>query len=693
MTKQHGNWDLTALLNAANAKLTRAQRHLWLVRLLEWLRHPAPRGAEHETSQPLPLLRLRHLLQMLERNPDSARAVRDIMTAFWREIDALGLFAYVGFAPRMVLWGELMHRLRQNLLPGTVDTNDLGELFHLLFPQPEDEQWLLAMDEDLLRRLGQVLTPADANGDADSRWRQPMLESITVLASAVRSTGLSAPLRQRMSPELIADQPFVQLARATERVTQALQERDEAAHESTQGSSQVDSSPSGGLTCSGRSGGAINQDLQYLRALLEACQRAAQSSSEHLEAHGISVDIVFEIDQLVRRCQRIEALLDCLVSNTPQQELARLAADLVRVVHEQRSLSSLFAQHYSMLARKVAERSAATGEHYITRTAAEYRDMLLRAAGGGGAIAITTFVKFALMALTLSAFWAGFWAGVNYAACFVLIHVLHWTVATKQPAMTAPAMAHKLKSIDQEAELEDFVDEVAHLLRSQFAGIVGNLAMVIPVVLAGQGLGWLLLGAPLVGKHDAEHVLETLHLLGPTLFFSAFTGVLLFASSLIAGWAENWFVFHRLDSAIAWNPSLVARLGEARAQRWAQWWRNNISGLAANISLGFLLGLVPVLLAFFGLGIEVRHVTLSTGQLAAAVGALGIDVFRHSAFWWCLASIPFIGLLNLGVSFWLALKVALRSRGVKLADRARLRGAIWRRLRTAPRSFVLPPKS
>nr|WP_316642805.1 site-specific recombinase [uncultured Roseateles sp.] len=665
MAKQHGNWDLTALLNAAQSKATRAQRHLWLVRLLEWLRHPAPRGAEHESSQPLPLLRLRHLLQVLERNPDSARAVQDIMAAFWREIDALGLFAYVGFAPRMVLWGELLNRMRQNLLPGTVDTADLGELFHLLFPQPEDEQWLLGMDEDLLRRLGSVLTPALADGDADSRWRQPMLDSITVLASAVRSTGLSAALRQRMSPELIADQPFVQLARATERVTQALQERDEA---------------------------ALAQDLQYLRALLEACQRAALSSSEHLEAYGISVDIVFEIDQLVRRCQRIEALLDCLVSDTPQQELARLAAGLVRVVHEQRSMSSLFAQHYSMLARKVAERSAATGEHYITRTAAEYRDMLLRAAGGGGAIAITTFVKFALMALTLSAFWSGFWAGVNYAACFVLIHVLHWTVATKQPAMTAPAMAHKLKNIDQEAELEDFVDEVAHLLRSQFAGIVGNLACVIPVVLAGQGLGWLLLGAPLVGRHDAEHVLDTLHLLGPTLFFSAFTGVLLFASSLIAGWAENWFVFHRLDSAIAWNPTLVARLGEARAQRWALWWRNNISGLAANISLGFLLGLVPVLLAFFGLGIEVRHVTLSTGQLAAAVGALGVDVFRHGAFWWCLASIPFIGLLNLGVSFWLALKVALRSRGVKLADRARLRAAIWRRLRTEPRSFVLPPR-
>ena len=64
-------------------------------------------------------------------------------------------------------------------------------------------------------------------------------------------------------------------------------------------------------------------------------------------------------------------------------------------------------------------------------------------------------------------------------------------------------------------------------------------------------------------------MLESLTLLGPTAFYAAFTGVLLFASSLIAGWAENWFVLHRLDSAIAWNPRIVARLGQARAQRWA----------------------------------------------------------------------------------------------------------------------------
>jgi site-specific recombinase len=215
--------------------------------------------------------------------------------------------------------------------------------------------------------------------------------------------------------------------------------------------------------------------------------------------------------------------------------------------------------------------------------------------------------------------------------------------------------------------------------------------MVVPVVLLAQAFGWWLAGAPLVGEKDAQYVLHSLPVYGATPLYAAFTGILLFAASLIAGWVENWFVFHKLDSAIAWNPRIRDRLGPARAQRWAAWWRQNISGLAANVSLGLMLGLVPTLAAFFGLPIEVRHVTLSTGQLAAALGALGLPLLAEPAFWWCLASIPVVGLLNLGVSFTLAFRVALASRGLKLRDRGRLYAALRRRFFAAPLRFFVPP--
>ena len=199
------------------------------------------------------------------------------------------------------------------------------------------------------------------------------------------------------------------------------------------------------------------------------------------------------------------------------------------------------------------------------------------------------------------------------------------------------------------------------------------------------------LGAPLVDAEEAAHVFESLTLLGPSAFYAAFTGVLLFASSLIAGYVENWFVWHRLDSAIAWNPRFISRLGAARAQRWAAYWRANISGFASNISLGLLLGLVPPIAMFFGLPLDVRHITSSTGQLAAAVGSQGLGLLQGSAFWWCVAGIAMIGALNVAISFFLAFRVAMRSRGIRLADRSRIHRAIRVRMWKRPLSFLLPP--
>ena len=735
-------WDLTALLNAADPRATRPERHLWAVRLVQWLRHGPLDAGQGDT--PRPVLRLKHLLNMLERNPEPRERVVALLGRFWRETDMASLFADSGFTARRDLLGELLERVGLRLLPGTPDTDDLAALFQLLFTDDGDAAWLAAIDADTLARLAALLSAArlgppaadagqaagvaasattsatastttsaanttttkpttsqagqPAAGSVDD-WRTPLLQAMTWLVSAIRAAAFAPTLRRRMSAELLADRPFEQLVRVAEALATALQD-----------------SVTGPLPADAQHNAAarVAQQATYLRALLQRCRSAADSVHIHLEEHGVSVNIVFEVDQLRERTLRLEAVLDVLLADQPQRALQDLLVQLVQLSRARRRLGALLSRQYSLLARKVAERQAETGEHYITRNWPEYRAMLRQAAGGGAVIGGTTFAKFGLLAFAasygLAPFWSGVAAGLNYAISFLIVHLLHWTVATKQPAMTAPAMAQKLAALHgvapdpaaagpagqaahtdpEQAVVEGFVDEVTHLVRSQFAGIVGNLALVIPVVLLVQGLAWWLYSAPLVGVRDAEHVLHSITLLGPTALFAAFTGVLLFASSLAAGWVENWFVYHRLGSALAHNPAIVARLGAARAQRWARWWRANISGLASNTVLGLLLGLVPVLLAFGGLPIEVRHITLSTGQLAAAASTLGWATLHTSAFWWCVAGLLVTGVLNLGVSFALALALAMRARGITLLDRRRLNAALWRRLRQQPRSFVLP---
>ena len=116
---------------------------------------------------------------------------------------------------------------------------------------------------------------------------------------------------------------------------------------------------------------------------------------------------------------------------------------------------------------------------------------------------------------------------------------------------------------------------------------------------------------------------------------------------MVAGWVENWFVFHKLDSAIAYNPRSTRWLGKERAQRWGCYWREHISGYAANISLGLMLGLAPPMLQFFGIHFKMRHVTLVAGQMAAAAHQLGPAVLHESAFWWAVAGALLIGLMNM----------------------------------------------
>ena len=119
--------------------------------------------------------------------------------------------------------------------------------------------------------------------------------------------------------------------------------------------------------------------------------------------------------------------------------------------------------------------------------------------------------------------------------------------------------------------------------------------------------------------------------------------------------------------------------------------QRNISGLAANISLGLMLG--PVIALFFGLSLDVRHVTLTAGQIAAAAFTLGLPALGTPAFAWALACLAVIGPLNLSVSFYLAFRLALASQGISGVNRHRIRQAIGQRIRAQPLTFFRPPQT
>ena len=637
-------------------------RHLALISLHAWVSGGGSNG--ERASQ--------RILQLLDRL-DAQPRLRGRVQAWWQKIvqtvDGSVLLSDYGFATRNAFVSEFFERLHRMVLPATPETADAAQLFAMVMPHAADLSWLSELSASELARLGSLLTlnrPGAIGSSGCSVWQNTLLDAITYCTSQIRATGFSSDIRLRMSSESLEVSPFLTLAADLDAVRSAW-----------------------------FSGVGLDAAVARFKAALEICRQATVSVYAHLDAHGISMDLVFRLRQLRLRVLRIRTLLDCLLADETHAHSARLIVSLAALGQSERSLGSLVSYSSTLLAAKVAERSSESGEHYITRNAGEYRTMLLQASGGGAVTAVTTLLKFSVMALGLSAFWFGFWAGAVYAASFVLIQLLQFTLATKQPAMTAPAMAAKLKHVndtDHDA-VPEFVDEITHLVRSQVAAVLGNVLVVFPSAIAlSMAIQWAT-DKPMIDLAQAHHVFESLALWGPTLLFAAFTGVLLFASSIVAGWVENWFVLHRLGSALRYNPRITAVLGVARAARWSQFMQSNISGFAANVSLGFMLGLVPALIGFFGLGLDVRHVTLSAGQLGAACASVGWSVLNHSELWWALASIPLIAVLNLGVSFYLAFRVASQAHSVTRIGRARIRRAVLHRLRREPLSFFWPTAS
>src|SRR5262249_24951851 len=152
-------------------KASRAERQLWLVRLLEWLRHaPLERSAAEEPrATPTPVLRLKHLLGVLDRNAEHRARVAGLLHRLWREIDSAPLLADFGAAPRGPLWGEMGRGVRARVLPLTPDPADLGELFALLSPQDDAAHWLRAIDDATLERLGHYfVAPATESAEANA---------------------------------------------------------------------------------------------------------------------------------------------------------------------------------------------------------------------------------------------------------------------------------------------------------------------------------------------------------------------------------------------------------------------------------------------------------------------------------------------------------------------------------------------
>jgi site-specific recombinase len=642
---------LLSSLPASAASIDAAMRALEAA--ARWLRS----GATLIESEPAPIVRLRLLVDILDEVPAWRRALAAATARVCAEGDALPALE-TGLPNDRGLWPESTDRLARRLLPSADSSRDLGALVSRMFPTMRDALWLAFVPDDLAARLVRLLDDGTRGAGITppfAQLAQATLDVIALVATRTSALGLSREIRAR-SPEVpLAASPFFLLPRLCDALFSGL-------------------------------GSAAS-----CRDQISACRDALEAVRTHLEEFGVSVDVVYRIEVIAKNLDRLRDLL--AVSDAPDADaraaaafhvVAQIAAARVR----DRSVRDMLSTNLHLLARKVIEHAGETGEHYITITRRQWWTMLASGGGGGIVTGATIVVKYLVLWGHFPLFVEGTFASANYAASFLLMQLCGFTLATKQPSMIAAALAGSLHGSGEKGgdELADLVTLIQRICRSQLGAAIGNIALVAVAALLYNIVHIKLHGAPFLDEHAAAHTLESFDPLhSGTIFFAALTGVLLWMSSLGAGWLENWVTYRRLPDAIA-NHRLGRVLGRGTMRWIARKLQHNVAGIGGNIAIGVLLGMTPAIGRFFGIPLEVRHVTLSTGSLALAGWTLGIGAPHFFA---AVAGISVMLALNFGVSFSCALFVALRARGINHAGRRLLR-AILVRFARQPLPFFVP---
>lgn len=598
-----GDSRLDELCEFAPSVAAQEDRVLWFVRLVGWLRQD-DRVA----------LRARFFAQTLARNPDWRANVSASLSELVRSVELEVFLACAGIPRDFHLTGAIAAFIRSSVLPAPCRTTD-GERIVTLALKEEDERWV--SDPAVLSVLRDLLDEA-ACERLVAATRQAALDLVHQLVAQAHAPALRALSTNPRSPFRGLYDAVLVLEADTEN------EKAERA-------------------LSGRT-------LQ--------CNLAIDEFRKSLAERGADMNTTFLLLRMERQLERLRTL-GGLLHDRSHARVADGARQLVGAATRRGDGRLLVGQSTTLVVQNLIDTTASVGHGYIEHHGASFRAAFLAGLGGGALMAFATMFKFGLSALHAPGIWQGVVNGLNYAAIFCAAYVLHFTIATKLPAHTAAALARSIQKGDgHNKRIAQFVSAWRAAVQLQIAGVLGNLMAVAPLAAALDYAHLRIVGRHLIDADKALHVLHDTSILGPSLGYAGVAGILLWLSSLIGANVDNAVRVARVSDAVSTNVAMMRTLGAQRARAWAEPWIAKIGGLAGNTSLGLALGLVPATFALFALPIDIRHVTVSAGSVALAACT---GVGDHAALALAATGVLGIGLMNIVVSFGLALWLAMRS--------------------------------
>ncbi|RZJ72453.1 recombinase [Flavobacterium sp.] len=441
------------------------------------------------------------------------------------------------------------------------------------------------------------------------------------------------------------------------------------------------------------------QDLVFrqLKILHKQCLEFVERAFANSSKYGISIKVNQNLLKIRQQLQRLEVLMPLLAIDSKEDRRKHtidLALNLIRYNGYKNNVQKFVSESTQLISYEITQHAAKTGEHYITETPKGYFKMLRSALGGGLIVGLLCIFKVLLSKVETSIFGHAFLYSMNYAFGFILIYLTGATLATKQPAMTASALARALeegaKARGKRADkYQAFAVLFARVFRSQFIAFVGNVVMAFPVSLFGIWLIDYCFDYNIARFKWPTLLFDISPVHSPAIFHAAIAGVFLFLSGIISGSVANRDKHNKIYYRIQEHPMLKNFFGREKTQKIADWYEKRWAGIISNFWFGVFMGTTASIGIFLGLNLDIRHITFASGNLALGLYGARFTI-GSSLLVWCLLGIVVIGLVNFLVSFTLSVTLALRSRNISLLDLRFVAFAIFRHFLTKPLSFFFP---
>lgn len=615
--------------------------------------------------------RLHMLTSMVVADGRRAEALRNCLLHLLGEKQCLRMFTDAGVLSDESFGRGLKRRIGQRMLPEELDLSQMRDVVRMLFYKPTDHFWVEQVGDEAWIALLDALKLRQTDDDSLLvHMNVQTMEALQVLSYRIAAVGLDPELVRILPSIERYESPFVM---QNVELRDFLEERKLAQTEKRR----------------------PRIDDKHLLVLLDQCEKLMIRVRRQAAQSGTSVDLTARLTRLQHMIDRQKMLLELIGERRPHELnvlRVQLFKQLVRAENRRYSVREWWSQTVELLALRVTQNSGKTGEQYITNSIGEYFKMLRSAMGAGFFVAFMALLKLFMSEHHLPPFVQAVSYSLDYGIGFVVCYLLHLTIATKQPAMTASYIAQSLDAADGgRGWLDALTELIVRTSRSQFIAVIGNVtvAFALSVLICWA---WLMQTgeAPMTVDHAQKMLKDNGLTTSPSIIYAGITGVWLFLAGLVAGYYDNRAVYSHIAQRIGQMPGLRRWLGPERAGRFGDYISAHLGGIAGNFFFGCCLGSTAAIGAVLGVPLDIRHISFATANVAYSLATLGFDVPSH-VWLQAAAGIAAIGMVNLSVSFTLAMWVALRSQRVRFKETRPLLRKLLHRWVTTPTHFLFPP--